>query len=34
MSQFLQDNDEDDDKDDDRAIAIPWIFSENSRAKY
>ena len=30
MSKFLHDND---DNDNNKAIAIPWVFSENSQAK-
>ena len=32
MLQFLHDNHDDDDNDNAKAIAIQWVFSENSRA--
>ena len=34
MSKFLHANDNNDENDDAKAIAIPQVFSENSRAKY
>ena len=33
MSNFLHNNDDDDDEDNTKALAIPPVFSENSRAK-
>ena len=33
MSKFLHDNNDDDDNNDAKAIAIAWVFPENSQAK-
>ena len=33
MSQFLDNDGEDNNSKDAKATAIPWVFSENSRAK-